>query len=76
MFCIVSYDLPDDGRRLKLSKILLDFGDRVQYSVFECILKDKKMLDKMKNRILYFKFGFSWHELCINNFKFFNHQGF
>lgn len=34
----------------KLSKILLDYGDRVQYSVFECIL-DKKLLDRMKKRI-------------------------
>jgi len=46
MFCLVSYDITDDRRRLKLSKILLDYGDRVQYSVFECIL-DKKLLDKM-----------------------------
>jgi CRISPR-associated protein Cas2 len=51
MFCIVSYDITDDRRRVKLSNILLDFGDRVQYSVFECILKDKKMLDNMLEKI-------------------------
>jgi CRISPR-associated protein Cas2 len=46
MFCVVSYDIPDNKRRRKLAKIIMDYGDRVQYSVFECIL-DKKLLDKM-----------------------------
>ncbi|MFH1985288.1 MAG: CRISPR-associated endonuclease Cas2 [Pseudomonadota bacterium] len=27
-----------DHRRTRLAKILLDYGDRVQYSVFECLL--------------------------------------
>ena len=35
---IVSYDIPDDTRRNKVAKILLDFGARVQYSVFECLI--------------------------------------
>lgn len=34
----------------KLAKVLEDFGDRVQYSVFECIL-DSELLDKMVSRI-------------------------
>ena len=38
MFYLVSYDITDDRRRTKLSKKLKDFGTRVQYSVFECIL--------------------------------------
>ncbi len=50
MFYLVSYDIPDDRRRTQLAKILKDFGDRVQYSVFECIL-DKDLLDKMVYRI-------------------------
>lgn len=50
MFYIVSYDIPDDKRRARLSKCLEDFGNRVQYSVFECIL-DEKLLTKMKKRI-------------------------
>ncbi|TSA10142.1 MAG: CRISPR-associated endonuclease Cas2 [Deltaproteobacteria bacterium] len=36
--------------RTKLAKALEDFGDRVQYSVFECIL-DGDLLDKMLARI-------------------------
>lgn len=50
MFCLVSYDIPDDRRRLKLSKALLDFGRRVQYSVFECLL-DARLLERMVERI-------------------------
>ena len=37
MFVVISYDIPDDKRRLKVAKLLLDFGgERVQRSVFEC----------------------------------------
>ena len=46
MFYIVSYDIPDDRKRNKVAKTLLNFGSRVQYSVFECILDDKQ-LEKM-----------------------------
>ncbi|MFZ3115007.1 MAG: CRISPR-associated endonuclease Cas2 [Syntrophales bacterium] len=38
MFYVVSYDIPDDRRRIHVAKTLLDFGVRVQYSVFECIM--------------------------------------
>jgi len=47
---IVSYDVPDNKRRTRLAKALKDFGDRVQYSVFECIL-DGKLLSQMLARI-------------------------
>jgi len=50
MFCVVSYDIVDDKRRNKAAKILLDFGQRVQYSVFECLVDDKA-LDKLINRL-------------------------
>jgi CRISPR-associated protein Cas2 len=47
---LVSYDIPDDGRRTKLAKALKDFGDRVHYSVFECLL-DILHFDKMLVKI-------------------------
>ena len=50
MFYVVSYDIPDDRKRDKVSKTLLDFGSRVQYSVFECIL-DNKLLEKMTAKL-------------------------
>ena len=39
MLILVSYDIPDDRRRTKLAHALKDFGERVQYSVFECRLE-------------------------------------
>lgn len=39
MLILVSYDVPDDRRRTKLAHALKDFGGRVQYSVFECLLE-------------------------------------
>jgi len=50
MFYIVSYDIPDTPRRTRIAKILEDFGDRVQYSVFECLL-EKELLEKMVDRL-------------------------
>ena len=49
-FVIVAYDISDDRRRLQVAKILKDYGTRVQYSVFECLL-DKDTLKKMEQRI-------------------------
>jgi CRISPR-associated protein Cas2 len=50
MLYTISYDIPDDKRRLKIAKILLDYGPRVQYSVFEAQL-DADALDQLKTRI-------------------------
>lgn len=50
MLYLVSYDIPDTPRRTKIAKILDDFGDRVQYSVFECLI-DNELLNKMILRL-------------------------
>ncbi|MCS6817927.1 MAG: CRISPR-associated endonuclease Cas2 [Blastocatellia bacterium] len=44
MFYIISYDISDDKRRTQVSEILKDFGTRVQYSVFECLLTEDQFL--------------------------------
>ena len=49
-FVVVCYDIREDKRRNKVAKILEDYGVRVQYSVFECILKGE-MVDNLKMRI-------------------------
>ena len=38
-FIVVSYDIPDDRRRTRVCHLLKDYGQRVQYSVFECQLR-------------------------------------
>ena len=53
MFVIVSYDIVDNKRRTKLAKKMCNFGQRVQYSVFECIV-DKQQYKKMKKQALTF----------------------
>lgn len=50
MFVVVSYDISDDRRRNKVAKTMLDYGIRVQYSVFECWLPAKEY-QRMKQRI-------------------------
>lgn len=35
---IVSYDIADDKRLHKVQKAVVDFGRRLQYSVYECCL--------------------------------------
>jgi CRISPR-associated protein Cas2 len=42
-FYIITYDIPDDKRRSDIAEILEGYGDRRQYSVFECHLTDKQM---------------------------------
>jgi CRISPR-associated protein Cas2 len=51
LFVVVSYDIPDDARRTKVCNALKDFGQHVQYSVFECDLKPRDML-RMANRLV------------------------
>jgi len=47
-FLIVSYDIPSNRRRYKVMKALEGFGTRVQYSVFECSLKPRQVIDLRK----------------------------
>ena len=56
MFVIVSYDVAtDEGkghRRLRrVARACLDYGQRVQYSVFECIV-DPAQWTKLKDRLI------------------------
>ena len=51
MFVIVSYDVVDDKRRLKMAQALLDFGaERVQRSVFECYIEPRQW-ERLQGRL-------------------------
>ena len=39
---VIAYDIPDDKRRSRVARILGGYGERVQYSVFECPLKRRQ----------------------------------
>lgn len=42
-FYTITYDIPDDGRRVKVANVLKSFGERVQLSVFECWLNPAQL---------------------------------
>jgi CRISPR-associated protein Cas2 len=67
MFIIVSYDVVDNKQRTKLAKKMCNFGRRVQFSVFECLL-DKKQYKEMKQQALQFidasKDSIRFYRLC------------
>lgn len=64
MFYLVCYDIVNNHRRQKVSKLLETYGWRVQKSVFECVLEDKqqemlqnrlaKMLNKREDQIRFY----------------------
>ncbi|OGW20968.1 MAG: CRISPR-associated endonuclease Cas2 [Nitrospirae bacterium GWA2_46_11] len=76
MFVIVSYDVAtsEDGgqRRLRrVARACKDYGQRVQFSVFECIvdpaqwakLKDRLIseIDPEKDSLRFYYLGSNWH---------------
>lgn len=44
MYVIVTYDIRNDKKRMKLAKNLLQFGIRTQKSVFECEVNKKELV--------------------------------
>ena len=50
MFVVISYDVRDDKRRNRIFKALKNFGQWMQYSVFECEL-DRANLLRLKDRL-------------------------
>jgi CRISPR-associated protein Cas2 len=50
MLYLVCYDISSDLLRGRMSKALLDFGTRIQESVFECPLNDE-LLERMMARL-------------------------
>jgi len=66
MLLLVSYDITDDKRRTKVAKILEDFGERVQFSVFECELTEsqRKQLQKRLKRYVTDQDSIRYYLLC------------
>ena len=48
---IVAYDITCDKRRKKISNLLKGYGQRVQYSVFECQLNHTKF-NELRKRLI------------------------
>ncbi len=41
---VVAYDIPDDRRRTRIHKTLKGFGQWTEFSLFECFLTKKELL--------------------------------
>ena len=50
MYYTVAYDITNDRRRNAVAKILLDFGARIQFSVFECNT-DRRAYLRLQDRL-------------------------
>ena len=50
MFIVISYDVVNDKRRSRIFRALKNFGQWMQYSVFECDL-DKVNFVRLKDRL-------------------------
>jgi CRISPR-associated protein Cas2 len=44
LYLVVSYDITEDRRRNRVAKLMENYGKRVQYSVFECLLQEYSLL--------------------------------
>ena len=49
---VVSYDISSDRLRNKVAKTLLNYGRRVQYSVFECQISQKRFEELYEKLVL------------------------
>lgn len=50
MFVVISYDIKEDKRRNRILKTLKNYGQHIQYSVFECELKKTEYL-RLRNKL-------------------------
>lgn len=68
---IIAYDIVDDKRRNKISKILEKYGSRVNFSVFECMFTDSQLLRVQKeigNMIASKEDTVVYYPCCVNCF--------
>ena len=71
-FTVVAYDIPDDNRRNKVAAICEDFGERVQFSVFECYLSAEQrdeMTDKLLKKIERKEDTIRMYQICADCVK-------
>ncbi len=64
---IVSYDISEPQRLARVARICEDSGERIQYSVFECLLNDsdlirlrarlEKTIDRSADQVLFIRLG-------------------
>lgn len=64
---VIAYDIPDDKRRTKVHRILLGYGKWTQYSLFECFLSRKELLQlqaKLEHHLVEAEDSVRFYPLC------------
>lgn len=70
VYVVVAYDIPDDRRRGKVAKVLEGYGERLQYSVFECRLTKVQYLrlrERLRELIVVDEDAVSFYFLCAED---------
>ncbi len=68
-FYIICFDITDNKRRRRSVKLLLNHGMRVQKSVFECLLDDKRYItlkEKLDEIADHTEDSIRYYQLCQN----------
>jgi CRISPR-associated protein Cas2 len=50
MRAIIAYDIPSDRRRTRAANVLMNYGERIQYSVFECNVSESRF-DELREKL-------------------------
>jgi CRISPR-associated protein Cas2 len=64
---IIAYDIPDDKRRTKVHKVLCGYGAWTQYSLFECWLNRRQILElrvKLSKHLVEERDSVRFYPLC------------
>ncbi len=72
IFVVISYDIKDDKRRTQVFKTLKNYGQRVQFSVFECHVEETdylKLRRKLERLIEKEKDSIRFYFLCVKDVK-------
>jgi CRISPR-associated protein Cas2 len=69
MYMVIAYDVVCDRRRNRLSKLLLAYGERVNFSVFEIEIREQQF-NKLQTQVLELidpdEDHVRFYELCLN----------
>jgi len=64
---VIAYDIPDDRRRTKVHRLLCGYGTWTQYSLFECWLTRRQLVElraKLAQHLLEERDSVRFYPLC------------
>lgn len=70
-FCVIAYDTPSAKRRRRIVKALEQYGKRINYSVYECMLtpsQEMTLLFELKSLVIKGKDQVAVYRICVNCF--------